>query len=78
MRDTTACCAGPLRLIGVWRQPVSAKDSAIASCRAEGARSTSTIACEGVDVDNTREEIRTRDDQERHLTDERSTPMRLA
>jgi hypothetical protein len=41
-------------------------------------RNTGTTECEGVDVDNTAEEIRTRDDWERHLTDERSTPMRLA
>jgi cytidylate kinase len=41
-------------------------------------RNTRITECEDVDVDNTEEEIRTRDDQERHLTDERSTPMRLA
>ena len=41
-------------------------------------RNTRTTECEGVDVDNTAEEIRTRDDWERHLTDEQSTSMRLA
>ena len=64
--------------MGVCRQAARATANAIGISDDLGTRSTCTIECEGVDVDNMTEEIRTRDDQERHLTDERSTPMRLA
>ena len=79
MRDTSVCCGGPLRAIGVSRHEVSPSEVVrIVRCRATEARNTSITGYEAVDVDNTRREIRTRDDEERHLTDERSTPMQLA
>jgi len=79
VRDTSGCCAGPLRAIGVSRQAVRASNVAKTVNRLDmETRNTRTTECEDVDVDNTAKEIRTRDDQERHLTDERSTPMRLA
>jgi len=79
VRETSVCCAGPLRAIGVSRHALRPSEVArIVRGQATKARNTSTIGCEAVDVDNTRGEIRTRDDEERHLTNERSTPMRLA
>jgi len=79
VREMSVCCAGPLRAIGVARHALRPSEVArIVRFQGTEARNTSTIGCEAVDVDNTRGEIRRRDDEERHLTNERSTPMRLA